>query len=159
MALVAPLSATGRSLVFPAALYAGVAMVLAWSWMVGGALNERIAAERRPPSAVFRGAVLFCAVYVAVFLAATFGWGAMWIGRFPVVFLALHLLALLALLKVIRFIGANLSLAEAAAGIAGAPPGRTALALSSVAGIVAVQRRLNRLFASRDRPPRDAPAR
>jgi hypothetical protein len=148
VALVATPSAAGRSLVFPVALYAGVAMVLAWSWVVGGALNERIAAGRRPPIAAFRLAVVFCAVYVALFLTATFASGAMWIGRVPVVLLALHLLALLAMLKIVRFIGVNLSLAEAAAGMAPAPPGRTALALSSVAGIVAVQKRINRLFGA-----------
>ncbi len=131
---------------FPAAVYLGVALLLGWYWIVGDALNARISRSRRPPIGRFRLSVLFCSAYITYFLMSTLGGGAPLLTRSPALFFVLHLMAMGAMLHVLYFVGKNLSLAEA--DIAGAvdTSWSTALGLSSIAGIIPVQRRVNTIF-------------
>jgi hypothetical protein len=140
---------TGGPSALLAAVYAGAAMVLLWAWVVGHALNACVDAPRRPSRGAFRVAVVFCAAYSAVFLGAVAGEGAELVVRYPVAAGALHLVALIAMLKVLHFIGANLTLAEDENAATAGSAWTTTLALFSIGGILPVQKRVNRLFARR----------
>ncbi len=146
IALVSQLLARGHSILFPVAIYLGLAMVLAWCWIVGHALNARLSPARRPPVALFRFSVVFCAAYFAYFLVATFGDGILPLARFPVLFLALHGAAMGAVLSVLHFVGSNLSLVEEDLSHPADSTWSTTLTLFSIAGILAIQGRVNRIF-------------
>lgn len=137
------------SALFATAVFAGVALVLFWSWVVGHALNALVDVSRRPARGAFRVAVLFSAAYCAVFLNIMVA-GAGPVPRSPIAAFSVHVAAMLAMLKVLHFIGLNLALAETeenadAAGSAWT----TTLALFSIGGILPVQRRVNGLFERR----------
>ncbi len=133
---------------FLAAVYFGVAILLAWCWIVGDALNARISLSRRPPVGRFRLSILFCTGYATHFLLSTIGGGAPQLSESPALFFVLHLMAMGAMVHILYFVGKNLSLAEVDAGADGPvdTSWSTALSLSSIAGIMPVQRRVNRVF-------------
>ena len=139
-----PMTLLGTAL-FAGGIYLGVALVLTWCWVVGHALNLRISEERRPPIATFRMATFFVAFYCALFLA-TAGGGAAMIAQNDYVFAALHLGAIAAMVRVLHFIGVNLSLAEDETCETDPSLWSTILALFSLGGILPVQERVNRIF-------------
>lgn len=142
IALVSHWFIPGNRMLFAAAVYLGLAMVLGWCWVVGNSLNARLSLNRRPPSALFRFSVCFCAAYFAYFL---FGSGFL-LARSPVLFLALHVTAMAAMLKVLHFVGLNLSLVEDDLSRPADSSWSTTFALFSIAGTLPVQRRINRIF-------------
>lgn len=139
-------AAFGNRSLFALALLVAISMFYGWCWAVGEALLERTAPAGRRATATFRLAVAFCAVYAAAFVLNTAGLVALPRGQSPALFAGLHLLAVLATLGIVRFIAGHLAAAEAAANLESRSTARTFLQLSSVAGLLPVQRRLNRLF-------------
>ncbi len=142
-----PLSRGGH-VVFALALYLGVTMALLWAWVVGHALNARMAIPQRPARGGFRLAVSFCAAYVAFFLSGWLRGDLPFVLGSPALFFSLHLVAMLATVKVVHFIGTNLALAEKAEGYDSDSAWPTTLILFSIGGILPVQKRVNRLFES-----------
>jgi len=138
------------SVLFATAVFAGVALVLCWSWVIGHALNALVDPSRRPARGAFRAAVLFSAAYCAVFLNLVVGGGGSVPLQSPIAAFSLHVAAMVAMLKVTHFIGSNLALAENEnSAVAEGSPWTTTLALFSIGGILPVQRRVNSLFARR----------
>jgi len=126
------------------ALLVAVAANLGWLWIVALALNETVSPPRRPDSARFRVAVVFVAAYAAVLILAPNApnriAGSIWaLG-------VLHLLAMGAALFALLFLAENLRLAETQRG-GEAPPMAIPALLSSLGGMLAIQRRVNRVFA------------
>lgn len=137
------------SALFATAVFAGVALVLFWSWVIGHALNDLVDISRRPARGAFRVAVLFSAAYCAVFLNIVVG-GARPALQSPIAAFSLHVAAMIAMLKVLHFIGSNLALAETEGNaVTVGSAWTTTLALFSIGGILPVQRRVNSLFERR----------
>jgi hypothetical protein len=141
LALVAGLPLPTLAQALASAAFLGVAFVLGWCWAVGSALNESIAMARRPSNAAFRAALTYSAAYAVAGFARfvpPFGNPALAVG--------LQLLAWAAMAQVLYFVAKNLSLAERDISGRSAPVWRTTLVLFSIAGIPAVQRRVNHIF-------------
>lgn len=143
--------ATGSQVILAAALLAACGMLLGWAWMVGHALALRTGAAARPRIGRFRAATLYCAIYFCGFVAIGYGnRGGLLIavpGAMLIAF-ALHLLAMAALLAIFHFVATALEYAEQAIGLPATPARTTLLLLSSIAGFLPVQRRINRVFES-----------
>ena len=136
----------GGHVVFALSLYLGMTMALLWAWVVGHALNARIARPQRPARGAFRLAGSFCAAYVAFFLTGWLAGDLPFLLGSPALFFGLHFVAMLATVKVVHFIGSNLALAEKAEGFDSDDAWPTTLILFSIGGILPVQKRVNRLF-------------
>lgn len=149
--VLAALAAFGNSLAFAAALFAGIALFLGWNWIVGEALNQIIPTARRPPLGMFRLCIIGCATYAAAFVAALTEIGPHWMARYPLIAAVLHVVAALGIVEIARFVANNLALAEAEADLSPMFPGAMALALSPIAGMPLLQRRIKRLFDSSNR--------
>ncbi len=132
-------------LLFAGAIYFGVFMVLIWSWIIGHALNERIEPTLRPDTSMFRIASIFVAAYTALFLFNTaIQSRSFFLAQTPLLFFAFHLIAALAMVRILHFISTNLALAE---GTEIAPASwATTLSLFSVGGILPIQKRINQIF-------------
>lgn len=135
-----------RLILFNAAIFTGVSLVLLWAWIVGHALIARIDDARTPNVTLFRVAIAFCASYAACFLFATANAGFGFLPHYPFVAFGLHLLATAAMLNILHFIGTNLARAEETVDLSPGSPWTTTLVLSSIAGILPVQKRINRVF-------------
>lgn len=152
LAFASQLIAPGSMRPFLAAVISGVALVLAWCWFVGTALNARLPSERRPPIAAFHASIAFCAAYCILFAARVTSRTEL-LAQSPAVFFAMHLAAMLAAVKVLRFVATNLTLAERdIAGISDSS-WSTTFSLFSIWGILPAQRRVNRIFRG-SRSPR-----
>ncbi len=123
------------------AILVAVEANLAWLWVVTLALNETIPPSQRPASVRFRLVVILTAAYTATFiLAPNLLPDSIW------AFATLHLAAMGAFLLALRFLAENLRLAEAQRRQEPLPTA-TPVLLSSLGGMLAVQRRVNRVFA------------
>ena len=145
--LWAPTTAAGRA-AFATALAMGIAIVLIWCWVVGTALHQRLARDRRSTATSFNIATLYVACYTAVFIASVGGGPVAFLLAHPALFAALHLLAMVAVLKILFFIGNNLQLAEGNPTCAKGSSWYDVLTLLSVGDIVAIQSRVNRIFCN-----------
>jgi hypothetical protein len=142
VAFVARLPLPTLAHVVDAATFFGIALILTWCWVVGSALNQRIGEQHRPSDVAFRVAITYSAVYAVVRVTR-------FVPPFgnPALALGLHLLAWAATVQVLHFVAANLSLAERDISGRASPVWRTTFALFSIAGIPAIQRRVNDIFA------------
>ncbi len=149
--VLAAVATFGDGLAFAGALFAGIALFLGWNWIVGEALNQLIPIAHRPPLLTFRLCIIGCATYAAAFVAAQMGIGPSWMAHYPLIAVVLHVTAALAIVEIARFVATNLTLAEAEADLPPMVPGAMALALSPIAGMPLLQRRIRRLFDTSNR--------
>ncbi len=141
----APSTTAGRA-AFAAAMAMGIATVLIWCWVVGTALHRRLARDRRSSATSFHIATLYLACYSAMFLAAAGAGPVPFLLARPALFAGLHLLAMIAMLKILFFIGNNLERVEGNTTGTEYSSWYDVLMLFSVGGIVAIQGRVNRIF-------------
>lgn len=145
-----PLSSGGQTL-FAAGLFAGIALILAWAWVVGHALTARLAPKRRRNLNLFRAAVLFVAGYAAAvsFAAGGHGPSTLLLPGSPLTAFALHLVTMAAMVHVLYFVAGSLASVEESTALPGGSAWETVLLMTSIAGFPVIQRRINRVFGVR----------